>query len=346
VKPEKGSDIVNIPITFDSRGGSSRATIASKSLWVLLVFLFWLVSSIFTFVAAYGFWKWGYPILASFGAVFVSRFLIIRERFYKSKRKELIENEYMFNHSIFWNIYEISARYPHIAQYGNGLKGIFVALDKDVIVGRATDYDYTHHEAIANAYQQMEKRGIECIHIDYMDTVGKDDRMVSLFKNAELTENPDLRSVLMRIYDNIEYTMNRAYASYDVYCFYSRSRDDLFWDELQIVLDYFRQANYIRSRVLNREDISLLSKSIMNIDDFSVNRASDNLFKELHKQEHIRPIWVEKDSERTILGKTTDEIQETRRVQQSERGLKKKSTRSKLSFRKKKQEDDDIDLFN
>lgn len=341
MRPEKGNDIIQIPITFDSRGGTSRSTIATKSLWVFLVFLFWFVSSLFALIGADGFWKFGYPILSGIASSYVTRFLIIRERFYKQRRKELIANEYMFNHNIFWNIYEISTRYPHICYFGNDIKAIFVSLDKDVIVGKDKDYDYYHHEAIANAYQQMEKRGIECIHIDHMDTVGKDARMEGLFKNAEKTDNPDLRNVIIRMHDHTEYTMNKVYASYDVYAFYSMARDDLFWDEMQIVLDYFMQANYIRYKALNREEIATLTESILNIEDFSVNRASDNLFKELHRAEHIRPIWVEKDGERNILNKTTDEIQEVKRVQQSERKLKKKNKKVP-----KKQDEDNINLFD
>jgi hypothetical protein len=344
MKPIKGSDTLQIPITFDN-GGGGRSTQTGKPLWVFFTVLFWVISSIIVFVASETLWQWIYPFLSFFLLSYIVRFLIIRERYFKAKRKELMDNDYMFNHSIFWNIYEVGNKYPHIVQFGSGMKGIFIALDKDVIVGKDKDHDYYHHEAIANAYQQMEKRGIECIHIDYMDTVGKDSRMQSLFQQASKTENIDLRRVMVKVYDHIEYTMNKSYASYDVYCFYSGGRDDLFWDELQVVLDYFRQANYIRARALNRDDIAILVKSIMNIDEFSVNRANDNLFKELNQVEHIRAIWTEKDGSREVLNKTLEEVAEVKRVQQAEKKLKKSKIGKKGLFKKKKEEED-IDLFD
>lgn len=344
MQPKKGSDILQIPITFDTKGGN-RASVSARPLWVFLALLLWFLSSLFVFIAASGFLKVGYPILSFIGVTYIIRFIIVRERYFKSKRKELMEKEYMFNHSVFWNIYEIRNRYPHIVSFGNGLKGVFIAFDKDVIVGKDNDYDYYHHEAIANAYQQMEKRQIECMHIDYMDTVGKDERLQDLFSRSERIVNKDLRKVMTRIFAHIERKMNRAYASYDVYCFYSKSREDLFWDELQVVLQYFGQANYIRHRVLDRDDISMLVKSIMNIEDFSVNRANDNLFKELNQSEHIRPIWVENsDTGRTILNKTLEEIAEVKRVQKSEKKLKK--VRKNKGLFKKQVEEEEIDLFD
>lgn len=345
MRPKKGSNIVEIPITFDSGGGGLRGAQSSKQLWVFFVILFWLLSSSFVFVASETFFQVVYPFISFFLLSYIVRFLIIRERYFKAKRKELVEHDYMFNHSLFWNIYEISKRYPYTASFGNGMKGIFIALDKDVIVGKDKDNDYYHHEAIANAYQQMEKRGIECIHIDYMDTVGKDERMPNLFKQAERTENPDLKKVIVRKYDHIEETMNKSYASYDVYAFYSHAREDLFWDELQVILGYFREANYIRARALNREEISRLTKSLMNIEEFSVNRANDNLFKEMNQVEYIRTIWTEKEGVREVLNKTMEEVAEVKRVQQAEKKVKKSRIKSKGLFKKKKEEED-INLFD
>lgn len=344
MRPHKGSDILNIPITFDTRG-NARARKAGRTLWMLLTLAFWIASSIFSLIVAETWKGWLYPPVSFLVGIYIIRFIVLREWYYKKKRKELMEKDYKFSHSLFWNIYDINSRYPYFITFGTGMKGVFIAFDKDVIVGKEADYNYFHHEAIANAYQQLQKRSIEAIHIDYMDTVGKDTRMASLFQQAEKTENPDLRRVLMRMYDHIEYKMNKAYASYDVYCFYSYSREELFWDELQGVLDNFGQANYIRARALDRDEISLLVESVMNINEFSVNRANDTMFKDMiNHVEYIRPIWAEKDGEREILNKTLEEIVEAKRVVQAEKKVKRKRGRILGAF--KKSDDSDIDLFS
>lgn len=345
MKPRVGDDIVQIPVTFDTKG-MGRLLTSGRVLWVFLIFIFWIFTSIVALTTASTLWKIMYPILSFVVLSTLARYLVLREKYFMSKRQELIDNDFKFDYSIFWNIYAFNDLYPYFVQFNNGLKGIFIMFDKDVIVGRPPNNDYAHHEAIANAYQQMSKRGIECVHIDYMDTVGKDTRMEGLFQNATNTENQDLRNVLTRIYDHIEFTMNRDFASYDVYCFYFAGREELFWDELKVVLGYFSQANYLRHRVLNKDDIGELVKSIMNIDDFSVNKACESLFVDSMTTEFLRPIWVERDGERKILAKTLDEVAEIKRVAQAEKKLKKSKKVKGKKFGRKEEQQEDINLFD
>ncbi len=339
MKPERNSDIIQTPLTFDVKGGGRIESEKVSYLWLFLIILFWVFSSIFIGVAAEGFLVFIYPFVSFFLLSYIVRFILFREIYFKNKRKELIENEYLYNHDIFWNIYDIDNNYPYICSFKNGKKGVFVAFDKDVIVGKDSDYDYNHYEAISNAYQFMLKRGIEAIHIDYMDVVGKDDRLEGLFERANRTKNNDLKKLVIRMYDYIEFTMNRTYASYDVYCFYSSYRSDLFWDDLQSVLEQFKQANYIRTRVLNKDDIGLLVKSLINIEEFSVNKAIDSVFKKKLKTNYINPIWVEKDGNKTILNKTFEELENESRIKLAEKKVKKKSIFSRSN------KNEDINLF-
>lgn len=341
MKPKRGSSTVEIPVSFGVTGGR-RAEASGVWLWLSLIGFFWFIISVFAIVAGEGVWKLFVPVFMGILSFYTIRFIIMREAYYKKKRKELIENEYQFGHSIFWDVMDISERYPYVATYRSGMKAIFVSLAKDVVVGKGDDYAYDHHEAIADAYQQMQKRGISAIHVDYMDTVGKDQRLGSLFSLAEGTKNDDLRKVMMHIFDNIEFKMNKAYASYDTYAFFSTGREDIFWEELQIVLAEFRKANYIRASVLNRDEIGHLAQSLMNIDEFSVNKAVDSLMKEMHKTQYIRPIWVERNGERTILNKTREEMTESNRVRKSEKGLKRKKL---FNFKRKGEVEPELNLF-
>lgn len=344
MRPQPHDDSVKIPITFDARGGRTNGS--SKGGWIVLVTSAWLIMCVIVFFASQSIFRWIFPFISFFFLTYIFRFLILRERFYRAKRQELIENDYVFNYNVFWNIYEINNSTPNICYFGNGLKAIFVAFDKDVIIGRPTDNEYYHHEAIANAYQQLAKRGIEAIHIDYMDTLGKDKRMQKLFEDAENTENPELRKLLIRKYDYMETEMNHSYASYDVYAFYSNQRDDIFWDELQLIIQQFKQANYLRARTLNRDDISELVETLMNIDNFSINQANDNMFVEMNtERSYLRVIWTESNGEKTQINKTLDEVKETNRIKKVEKEMRKGKIKDKL-FKKPTEEDTkEVDLF-
>lgn len=342
MRPKPKDYKVKIPLTFDVFSGGSM-DYTGRSLWLIVVGIVWLTLSILCIVYAFGMAKFWYTLGITLIAVWISRFVIMREKYFKKRIKELEDNNFFFDHSLFWDIYDVSEFYPHFVNFRNGTKGLFVQFDKDVIVGKGENDNYYHHEAIANAYQQMVTRNIRCVHIDYMDIVGRDDRMDSLFDTAKEIENPELKRVMTRIYSNIQYIMNKSYASYDVYCFIYKGPDDIFWDEMQAILRCFNNANYIRYRILKKEDIGLLAKVMLNLDSFSANRACEEVFKETNKVQYLRTIWVERDGERKIVNRTKEEIAEAKRIAEAEKITRKSA--KKLKFKRNKDKDEDLDLF-
>ncbi len=327
--PDKRSPVLEIPVTFDST--SKPQGLSNNQFYLsLLVFGVWLFLAIVTLFVEITLISKILFIIGSFiVCMLFARYVIMREYYFKKKRNDLVEKEYQYPYSVFWNIYEVTNSYPTICRYANGLKSIFVVFDKDVIVGKENDAEYYHYEAIAEAYLQMHKRGIECIHIDYMDTVGKDKRVKSLYDTANATENEDLKEVLLRIFDNVNYIMQHSYASYDVYCFFYNGKDELFMDELEVVLDEFLEANYIRYRILNKEDIGELVKSVYNLNEFSVRDTSEKLFFDLGGTHYLTPIWVERETssgvERVTLNKTSAQKQ----AEQATRVAEKEARRNK-----------------
>ena len=345
--PEKRSPIVEIPVTFDST--SKPQGISNNQFYLaLLVFGIWIFLAIVSLFVDITIIEKILFIIGSFiVALFFNRYVLLREYYFKKKRNDLLEKDYQYPYSIFWNIYEVTNSYPTICRYANGLKSIFVVFDKDVIVGKETDSDYNHYEAIAEAYLQMHKRGIECIHIDYMDTVGKDNRVKSLFNMANEAENEDLKDVLLRIFDNVEYIMQHSYASYDVYCFFYNGKDELFMDELEVVLDAFLEANYIRYRILDKVAIGELVKSVFNINEFSVRETSERLFSDLGGTHYLTPIWVERETsngvERVTLNKTTAQKEAERATREAEKVARK--NKKKQSKAEKYQMEMDLEDF-
>ena len=347
VIPKKGDPVIEIPITFDSHSKVGGLT-NDKFIMAILIFGVWLFTAIVAILVDITIFNKIMYIICSFIVVTLFiRYVVMREHYFKKKREDLLKNNYKFPYSTFWNIYEITSTYPYICRYVNGLKAIFVVFDKDVIVGRSRDNDYYHYEAISEAYLQMYKRGIECMHIDYMDTVGKDERINSLFTMAENTENENLQEILTRIFDNVEDIMQHSYASYDVYCFFYNGKDELFMDELEVVINAFLEANYIRYRILNKEEIGDLVKSLFNIEKFSVNEASEKLFMETGSTRYLTPIWIERDNERKILNKTIEEKEAERQVREAERDLKHSKIKMHGTNKliKKYKEEEEIDLF-
>ncbi|MNV43014.1 hypothetical protein D3C71_1347170 [compost metagenome] len=332
MKPIKGRGSIDIPMTVTPVGARKTGGKWFASFLLIVIWLFLMLVLGLTLEGA----KKGIVLfLVTLSCIYIFRFGIIREHYYRKKRETLMQSDYLFDHDLFWSILDMKT----IAHLANGIKAVYIAFDKDVVVGKDDDDDFYHYEAIANAYKKTVKSGIECIHIDLMDTVGKDTRLVSMFSLLDKVVNEDIKKVLFKKYDYIEKMMNRSYATYDVYAFYYTGDDAIFWEDLQSILSYFRQANYIRLRLLNKEEVGIIAESLFNLDEFSINNATNLWLKKSKKVNYLRPIWVEKDGERKVLNKTTEEINQEKKVLDAERRVKSKKGKM---FSKEK--DADIDL--
>ncbi|HBG2132346.1 TPA: hypothetical protein KPJ62_002672 [Clostridioides difficile] len=338
MKPEKDNDVIQIPISFDI---SSKGLIEANGrfFWVILIIIFWIISSIFVIIASPVFFKLCYPILSFIILLFITRFLVLREMYFKNKRKELLENNYLFKHTIFWNICDVTDRYPYVAQYENNKKAIFVALNNGVTTNSNHDAIYNHHDYIAEAYQQLAKKNIRYMHIDYMSTVDKDERMKNLFDWAEATNNSDLGELLTIFFDHMQSIMRQTYTSYDVYVFFFNEKDDLFWSELKPILATMLKAKYKGYKVLNKSEIGNLAKELMNINEFCPESTSEEIFKDIKDNNFIKVIWVESDGVKTRINKTKEELEETKRTAMAEykaQKLFKKGQKKKKKLTKKK----------
>lgn len=345
MQPKRGDTTVSIPVTFDVQGARDDLTIP-KMLLGLLITIGGFVAMIILFIVAADNYKPLVPLLAGFGTFIFVRFFFLKEGYYKKKQNELIENDYKFKTNLFWGIYSINDYFPYICKMANGNLCIFVAFDKDVVIGRDKDGDFDHYDALADAYALMISKDIRCIHIDYADTVGKDKRMDCFFENLTNTENTDLRQELTHMFDYIQSCMYTSYADYDVYAFYYRGREEAFWDDLQLVIEAFNRANYVRDRVLNREEIGNLCTTLFNLTEFSVTRANEAVFlSSTASSSCLKVIWTEKDGKREIVNRTKEEIEAENRVKASEESLRLRQ-RKKKRKRKGETTDEKIDLFS
>lgn len=348
--PEKGDTSVAIPMTFDSKVKRDNLTIFKLILGFLITFA-GFVAMILIFIFADANYKPLIPLLVGFGSFYFARIFFLHELYYKKKQKDLVQHNYTYNTRAFWGIYSINEYYPFICKRIDNTLIIFVAFDKDVIIGKDNNADYDHYQAIANAYSIMISKGISCVHIDYADTVGKDDRMDSLFENLTETENKDIKNETVRLYDYVQSYMYRSYADYDVYAFFYGGREEAFWDDLQPVLDAFNEANYVRNRILSREEIGDLCISIMNLNDFSTARATEQAFlTNVRGGNNIKVIWTEKDGERKQVNRRREEIEAERRVKAAENVMKEnKRRRAKKKKKNKKNEinmEQNLDIFD
>lgn len=310
MRPEVDDTTIRMPITFDYNGGrgdKKRGNIISAIIIIVLTIIF-VVGIIRNVDLAVG-QKVIYSGLVLLVSMILIRFKILHELTYSDAYESLKEEDYKPGTQAFWGIYEIDSAYPYICHYKDGKHGIFIKMEKDVVVGKPDDVAYNHYEAISSAYQMAGSMNMNMCHIDYMDNVGNDPRLRKLYENLSECDNPDLKEMMISIYSNLQDEMSRDYASFDIYLFTSKGHLKQLEYNVKACVDCLLQGNYLTYKALDIEGIRATCMAVLNLSEFSALEACDNIFK-ASSFKGIIPIRVEHVDSVEELNKTQEQIRQ------------------------------------
>jgi hypothetical protein len=278
--PQPGEYSINLPITFDYKGGRGQNKKGNIIISILI--------SVITIVAAVGcavnaymelYLRFILPICICYIGLFLLRFLVFRELWYSDVYETLKATDYDLKLEDIWQIFDIDYAYPYICYFKNGYKGVFVRMEKDAITGKPEENMYDHYEAIGDAYNIAHSLNMNIIHIDYMDNVGNDSRMQKLYDDLTFIENPDMQEMMIDLYSNLQDEMSHNYASFDVYLFMTKDKTSNFVYNIQAVCSRMLGGNFITYKVLNRYEIAKVCVSLFNLHDFSLVDACENVLQ-------------------------------------------------------------------
>lgn len=359
--PQPGDTSINLPITFDYKGGRGE----NKKGKIILSIADVLLTVIFTVGCASNgnleIWmRFLLPCVILYIGLFILRFFVFRELWFSDVYETLKATDYDLKLDQIWQIFDIDFEYPYICYFKNGYKGIFVRMEKDAITGKVGDAQFDHYSAIGDAYNVAHSLNMNIVHIDYMDNVGNDTRMQKLYDDLVFVENPDMQEMLIDIYSNLQDEMSQNYASFDIYLFLTRDKLNNFVYNMQTVCNYMLGGNFITYKVLDRFEISRVCVALFNLHDFSIVEACENV---LSGVEHhgVIPIKVKHgDGTEEIFNKTTAEkkviaaenarkqkerLAEQER-QKAEAKQRKKNAKLGIKPKEKKKDMTELDLFD
>lgn len=342
--PNMGDTVVTMPMTFEKKGGRQENT-QQKIIWfiietvaVLIILLMYLLQSELTLGT----------IFKAFCIVFIyqliARKVIFKEGYYKKCAKELEDNDYSYSSRVFWNIYAVTDEKPYICYFKNGEIGMFVRLEKDVIVGDLERLEYENYEAISEAYRLLGNSGISYKYIDTMDSIGNDDRLDLIYENIENSVSKQIKEIYTCVFENLKFNMQREYTSHDIYLFKAKMSEDDFYYEVLKALQQFMQGSYTSYTILKTE-LKDLTENLMNMEDFSVIGACKEV-KNSRKVNGITIIYTENfEGEKTVYNKTSEEKAMERRIKSREKSARKLMFGLKDEEIKLDNEDDDDDII-
>lgn len=350
MRPTKGCRTISLPVTFDYSGGRSD----KKKSRILLACILMVIGTIFTLGMIFN--KQGHfivnviiGVLIFVCTLYIVRYPVMGEKALRKSYNDVDSTDMEKSFKEIWGIYDISDEYPHICRLRSGKSALFVQLNKDVILGKYSDSEFSHYEAIGDAYNLSGSGSIQICHIDYMSNVGFDESIENSFAQLVDVENPDLKDILTDIFSYQQSQMMERVTTYDVYAFYWKGSDSLAWSAIQDILSCFLDANYVSYHILNRNDLRFLPTYLFNLHEFSVFRAIQSAF-EVSTKSTIVPISILRangDFEKINL--TSEERREKTMQEEKERQIKKGEMKRRKNNKHKKrnsyEEDDVIDFF-
>ncbi len=333
MQPQIGESVVQIPITFDYQGGrgeNKKTTIISSCIFGGLTILGIAVSI------------WKIPlelyikILICLGELWVGicliRYVCLNEAYYSDIYEEMLKRDLKINLEDYWQIFKISNEYPYMVYFKNGMKALFIRMERDTAVGKGdyATYTYNHFEAIADGLNLAFNNKVDVMHLDLMGSMGYDSRVVHLKEHAKQCENDTLGDALYGLYSYLEQLLQESYDCQDIYVFFSRQPEATFIKNVNNVLDTFVGYNYIAYSYLNSKEISRLTLELFGLHDFDYSGAIN---KQVSDQLHpgIRPLYV------VYADGNVKHINDSKAVEKQKAELDAKNKLSRKQIRKQKQ---------
>lgn len=325
MKPQVGDKYVNIPVTLDGSVGRN-GRYKGKLLVVVIVTIltgFLMFSQLTT--GDGGLVK---RVLMAFLILFVSssivRFMIMGELKLRKTYKKIIKNDHQFDIQTLWGIYKPCAAYPYIYYMSNGGLVSYIRMGKDVIIGRKEQDLFNHYDKIADALRFAGENGLTISHIDYMDSVGKDERIDIWMEEAMKTSNPDFKDAYSMMYSHMTNSVLYHMSSEDVYAVYGWMPEQEFNRKIKEFAKELRKANYASFSLLDRVGIQNLISTVYGFKTFSFYEASKSTFKDNSKGGRVVPILLKTAEGFEKINKTKKEIkEESEKAKQSRKNKNK-----------------------
>lgn len=235
------------------------------------------------------------PTLASV----VIRHLILEEREFRADLMEQLANDYRMALSSLWAIYRIENTPPYVCYFKTGGRmGIFIHADKGSRVGNDTPKaKFSHYEGYAYAMREAGRRGILVGHVDYMGSIGKDERMEGLDEDLADTENPSLRNDVLRpTYENLAALQEHATTPGDVFLLATTkgtgSYEDLHEAAIAFKAALCESANWASASYMPPSKIGALAKKGYALLTFSTSDAIRQSTGQISYTRFLRPARI------------------------------------------------------
>lgn len=330
MKPVRGSNYIDIPLTLDVANSASYINKVKLTIGYLIIVGI-IVAAVVLCIVFRTVQVCILCIAAAVIGILLMRYCWFDERRYRRCYRNIAEHNNAYGSDMFWSIYEVSEGKMPICYYKNGQKALFVAFEKDIKIGADTDASEDHWDALTAAYRQLAYKKIQFMHIDYMDSIGKNKRLDATVDRLLQTPNTELRKLLGITFDYQKQLLQDSYLTYDVYVFYYNSDDNTFRADIETILNQMLQANYSHYYYMHIDELRELAKSLYGMPEFSALQATEAVFGDTSIKRKIKVISYTQNGETVKVHKTREEEAAAAQAQQE---AKKQAKHKRMPIQK------------
>lgn len=334
-RPEVGAASIQVPYTLNYSGGRS-ATRTQNIVWAVLAFLGIAILFVgMLFMDRNLFVKLPLAVGICWFLSYLVRVFLLKERMHRKEMESRLENDYRVSMENFYSLYAVSEN--GFCYFNNNSLGVFVMLQKAPVIGKNEQDKYEHYEAIADAINQASSlRDVQFMHIDLMDYIGKDKRVSKAYGYFRSTRERKALAQLYPLFRHLDQISENTINNYDIYVFKTTSDIQTFTNSLNDVINCFLNGgNYLDFHFLQREEIQNLTKSLFNLEEFSITEAERESYLSRYKTSLITPIsLIRGGGEEIVYNKTSEQKRKEAEDSATRARIQKQSAKSRRASRR------------
>jgi len=215
-------------------------------------------------------------------SIFIIRYLVFNEKYYYSMYNKMKEHK-ITSPGLFWDIINRQDT-PNgcVCTFSDMKIGVYVKLERDSIVGKNSEFEEMHFDAVSEFYKEINSSGLKTVKADIMEQAGNDPRIACLDELVIKSEfNKNLNSLVGSMVSYTKHITRKTLYDAEYLIVYTEGMDR--WENLINNVDDAMQnlldGAYVNYYILDSTDIDSLVQQTYDVKIFDSNKASLNIYK-------------------------------------------------------------------
>ena len=286
---------------------------------IFLIFVVWFLWAGTIGLSKFGYMVTGVPVL--FIVQLIVRYGIFQEKYYYKiwQRDKQLGNP---TASAFWNVASIrTSSLGDVLVFADLKIGCVLELEKDTIIGRASDNQEKHYDAWSEFYKALNLKDYSFVQLNIMEPAGKDVRLQELSDIAVSSPNAGVQMVLEASVGYMKEISRATLNERDYILVYTKktSKMDTIVEDAIEFGSKLLEGSYAAVKVLSSKEAFNVMRDLWNVNVFNGIEAQMDVYRHAgYKiEEPLKVVTIFKDNFNTQIEldkKATDRLKKASKL--------------------------------